>query len=87
MHADEKFQGVDEEMQELCQGILDKIIPRWLRPLETGGRQVQLHLILSDIWADNASWNIDTNMPYTMMQLFCMLTTNVSPDSEMGKGT
>jgi protein-ribulosamine 3-kinase len=63
MHAEEKSQGVDEEMQELCQGILNKVIPRLLRPLETGGRQIQPRLIHGDIWAGNASWNIDTNMP------------------------
>ena len=49
-------------MQELCQAFLDKVIPRLLRPLESGGRQIQPHLIHGDIWADNASWNIDTNM-------------------------
>ena len=36
-----KSQGADEEMQQLCQGVLDKVIPRLLRPLETGGRQIQ----------------------------------------------
>jgi protein-ribulosamine 3-kinase len=37
MDAEEKSQGVDKEMRELCQSILDKAIPRLLRPLETGG--------------------------------------------------
>ncbi|PQE15600.1 Fructosamine Ketosamine-3-kinase protein [Rutstroemia sp. NJR-2017a BBW] len=63
MHAEEKSQGVDKEMQELCQGVLDKVIPRLLRPLETGGRQIQPRLIHGDLWAGNTSWNIDTNMP------------------------
>ncbi|TVY87259.1 Ketosamine-3-kinase [Lachnellula willkommii] len=63
MRAEEKSQGVDEEMQELCRGVLDKVIPRLLRPLETGGRQIQPRLIHGDLWAGNASWNIDTNTP------------------------
>lgn len=63
MHAEEKSQGVDEEMRELCQGVLDKVIPRLLRPLETGGRHIQPRLIHGDLWAGNTSWNIDTNMP------------------------
>ena len=63
MHAEETSQGEDKEMQELCQGILDKVIPRLLRPLETGGRQIQPRLIHGDLWAGNTSWNIDTNMP------------------------
>ncbi|ESZ91086.1 hypothetical protein SBOR_8519 [Sclerotinia borealis F-4128] len=63
MYAEEKSQGVDKEMQELCQGILDKVIPRLLRPLETEGRQIQPRLIHGDLWAGNTSWNIDTNTP------------------------
>ncbi|KAL2036369.1 hypothetical protein N7G274_010916 [Stereocaulon virgatum] len=63
MLAEEKSQGSDEEMQQLCQGVLDKVIPRLLRPLETGGRQIQPRLIHGDIWAGNASTNIDTNFP------------------------
>lgn len=63
MLAEEKAQGADEEMQQLCQGMLSKVIPRLLRPLETGGRQIQPRLIHGDIWAGNASTNIDNNMP------------------------
>ncbi|TGO44378.1 hypothetical protein BCON_0531g00010 [Botryotinia convoluta] len=63
IHAEEKSEGIDKEMQELCQGILEKVISRLLRPLETGGRQIQPCLIHGDLWAGNTSWNIDTNMP------------------------
>jgi protein-ribulosamine 3-kinase len=63
MDAEEKSQGVDKEMRELCQSILDKVIPRLLRPLETGGRQKQPRLIHGELWPGNTSWNIDTNMP------------------------
>ncbi|OQE05100.1 hypothetical protein PENVUL_c027G07651 [Penicillium vulpinum] len=63
VQAEEKSQGPDEEMRELCNGIFDKVIPRLLRPLETGGRQIQPRLIHGDIWAGNASMNVDTNLP------------------------
>ncbi len=63
MLAEEKSQGSDEEMERLCQSLLDLVIPRLLRPLETGGRSIQPRLIHGDIWAGNASTNIDTNMP------------------------
>ena len=63
VHAEEVSQGADPEMQELCQGIFDIVIPRLLRPLETGGRSIQPRLIHGDIWAGNCSTNVDTNMP------------------------
>lgn len=63
VYAEEKSQGPDEEMQELCQAIFDKVIPRLLRPLETGGRTIQPCLIHGDLWAGNCSTSVDTNMP------------------------
>lgn len=63
MHAEEKSQGSDAEMQQLCQGIFDKVIPRLLRPMETGGRLIQPRLIHGDLWAGNTSTNIDSNLP------------------------
>ena len=63
MLAEEKSQGPDEEMQQLYKGVFDKVIPRLLRPLETGGRQIQPRLVHGDIWAGNTSTNIETNLP------------------------
>lgn len=63
MFAEEKYQGVDEKMRELCQGVLDKVLPHLLRPLETGGRQTQPCFIHGDFWAGNMWTNIDTNLP------------------------
>ena len=36
---EEKSQGYDEEVHELCRLTLEKVVPRLLRPLETGGRE------------------------------------------------
>lgn len=63
VYAEEISQGPDEEMRELCRGIFEKVIPRLLRPLETGGRTLQPRLIHGDIWAGNCSTNIETNRP------------------------
>ncbi|KAK6077787.1 hypothetical protein SCUP234_06545 [Seiridium cupressi] len=63
VYAEEKSQGPDNEMRELCQGLFDKVIPRLLRPLETGGRQIQPRLIHGDIWSGNTSTNVETNTP------------------------
>ena len=63
VYVEEKSQEPDEEMRELCQAIFDKVIPRLLRPLETGGRRLLPRLIHGDIWAGNCSTNVDTNQP------------------------
>lgn len=63
VYTEEKSQGPDEEMRELCNGLFEKVIPRLLRPLETGGRQIQPRLIHGDLWSGNTSTNIDTNTP------------------------
>lgn len=63
VYAEEQSQGPDEETRELCSGLFEKVIPRLLRPLETGGRQIRPRLIHGDLWSGNTSTNIDTNLP------------------------
>lgn len=63
VYTEEKSQGPDDEMRELCNGLFEKVIPRLLRPLETAGRQIQPRLIHGDLWSGNTSTNIDTNTP------------------------
>lgn len=60
VYAEEKSQGPDEEMTELCSGLFEKVIPRLLRPLETEGRQIKPRLIHGDLWSGNTSTNTDT---------------------------
>ncbi|MCJ1352958.1 MAG: hypothetical protein MMC33_002942 [Icmadophila ericetorum] len=60
---EEESQGPDEEMKQLSEALINKVIPRLLRPLETGGRQIQPRLVHGDIWDGNISTDIDTNMP------------------------
>ncbi|TVY68624.1 Protein-ribulosamine 3-kinase-like protein [Lachnellula suecica] len=60
---EEKAQGVDPEIQELEKAIMTKVLPRLLRPLETGGRSIQPRLIHGDIWDGNTSTNNATNLP------------------------
>lgn len=63
VYAEEKAQGPDAEMPTLCHGLFAKVIPRLLRPLETGGRQIQPRLIHGDLWAGNAATCADTRKP------------------------
>lgn len=60
---EERSQGPDEEVQQLCQETLLKVVPRLLRPLETGGRHIEPRLIHGDIWDGNTSTDVATNLP------------------------
>jgi protein-ribulosamine 3-kinase len=60
---EEESQGYDEEMAELRKGIVEKVIPRLLRPLETEGRKVIPRLVHGDLWDGNASVDVATNRP------------------------
>ncbi|KAL8940003.1 MAG: hypothetical protein Q9211_002482 [Gyalolechia sp. 1 TL-2023] len=60
---EEISQGPDKEVQQLCRETLSKVVPRLLRPLETGGRHIQPRLIHGNIWDGNTSTNVATNLP------------------------
>ncbi|KAK2788697.1 hypothetical protein FQN53_003206 [Emmonsiellopsis sp. PD_33] len=61
--AEEVSQGYDEEMAELRKGIMEKVIPRLLRPLETEGRKVTPRLVHGDLWDGNTSVDAETSLP------------------------
>ncbi|KAI1328104.1 Fructosamine kinase-domain-containing protein [Xylariaceae sp. FL0255] len=42
-------------METLVQVLFNRLIPRLLRPLETGGREIQPRLLHTDFWDGNAS--------------------------------
>ena len=63
MENEERSQGPDPEVQQLCGAVLKKVIPRLLRPLETGGRQIQPRLVHGDIWDGNVSTDVNTDAP------------------------
>ena len=63
MDNEEKSQGPDAEVQRLCWETLDKVVPRLLRPLETGGRCIQPRLVHGDIWDGNVATSLETGMP------------------------
>ncbi|KAL4733111.1 Fructosamine kinase-domain-containing protein [Aspergillus similis] len=61
--AEEEAQGPDEEMTELRRGIVETVIPRLLRPLETSGRKVIPRLVHGDLWDGNTSVDAATGLP------------------------
>ena len=60
---EEQTHGPDEEMQRLRDGLMTKLIPRLLRPLETEGRVLVPSLVHGDLWDGNASVDVETGRP------------------------
>lgn len=63
LQLEQEAQGRNEELLVLTQPFLEKVVPRLLRPLETGGRSIKPCLIHGDLWHGNASMDERTGMP------------------------
>ncbi len=63
LQEEEKSHGPDDELKVLTAAMFDKVIPRLLRPLETGGRQIKPCLIHSDLWPGNVKPDAETDEP------------------------
>lgn len=63
MSVVEASNGPDPEFKELLGHIIDKVIPRLLRPLETGGRQIKPSLIHGNLYSGNVSVDNTTGAP------------------------
>lgn len=61
LELEEMAHGTDPQLEILKKGLFDKVIPRLLRPLETGGRSIQPCLIHSDLWPGNIMTDVDTD--------------------------
>lgn len=60
---EQKAQGHNQEILDMVPAYLEKVVPRLLRPLQTGGRAIKPSLIHGDLWHGNASMDDDTNQP------------------------
>lgn len=63
LEEEERSHGPDEELKILTAAMFEKVIPRLLRPLETGGRQIKPCLVHSDLWPGNVKPNAITDEP------------------------
>lgn len=63
LELEEATQGPNEEITKLCVPLFEKVIPRLLRPLESGGSKIKPSLVHGDLWYGNASTDLDTDQP------------------------
>ena len=57
------IQGQDAELDDLAEKLITQVIPRLLRPLETGGRKIKPTLVHGDLWHGNVGVDIATDEP------------------------
>jgi len=55
--------GPWEEMESLKPDMLSKVIPRLIRPMETGGRSIKPSLVHGDLWCGNTAVDTRTDLP------------------------
>lgn len=60
---EQEIHGDNEEMKELFEKIVEKVIPRLLRPLETGGNEINPALVHGDLWDGNTTTDAVTGNP------------------------
>jgi fructosamine-3-kinase len=65
LQLEEEARGPSEELKELSVQLLEKVIPRLLRPLETGPNTLKPCLIHGDLWYGNTAIELDTGEPVT----------------------
>ena len=55
--------GPWQEMDNIKKDMFEKIIPRLLRPMETGGHSIKPSLLHGDLWCGNAAVDTQTGRP------------------------
>ncbi|RYP02925.1 hypothetical protein DL764_005502 [Monosporascus ibericus] len=63
LQLEQEVRGSDEEIQRLSGPFFERVVPRLLRPLGTGGHSIRPSLIHGDLWHGNASTDKDSGMP------------------------
>ncbi|KAL7626088.1 hypothetical protein AAE478_002858 [Parahypoxylon ruwenzoriense] len=63
LELEQETRGPNEEIRKIMTPFFEKVIPRLLRPLETGGRSIRPSLIHGDLWHGNATTDAETGAP------------------------
>ena len=79
LQLEEEARGSSEELKELSEQLLEKVIPRLLRPLETGPIALEPCLIHGDLWYGNTATELDTGSRLLSMHPHFGDITNASP--------
>jgi protein-ribulosamine 3-kinase len=58
---EQSVRGPDTDFDRVAEDFFKKVIPRLLRPLQSGGRSIKPTLVHGDIWHGNAQIDMDTN--------------------------
>ncbi|KAK7754392.1 hypothetical protein SLS62_003685 [Diatrype stigma] len=59
----QRERGEDPELVQIAEAFIEKIIPRLLRPLQTGGRNIKPALCHGDLWDGNIQIDVETQQP------------------------
>jgi protein-ribulosamine 3-kinase len=60
---EQAIQGHCDELKELSEKMYTKVIPRLLRPMESGGRSLKPTLVHGDLWHGNVGVDMETDRP------------------------
>ena len=60
---EQSIQGQNDELDQLTEQLCEKVIPRLLRPMETGGRRLKPALVHGDLWHGNVGVDVNTEQP------------------------
>ncbi|KAL8655999.1 MAG: hypothetical protein Q9210_000535 [Variospora velana] len=77
---EEKSHGPDDELKVLTNAVFDNVIPRLLRPLETGGRHIKPCLVHSDLWPGNVKPDAETDEPTIFDSRYDLLHSALFPN-------
>lgn len=72
--------GRSEELEALRIPLFEKVIPRLLRPLETGGRTLKPAFLHGDLWYGNSQFNFEPGET-TFLTYLRQLLTILQPSS------
>jgi protein-ribulosamine 3-kinase len=54
------IRGPNEELEQLTEELFEKVVPRLLRPLQSGGRTIKPTLCHGDLWQGNVEIDVNT---------------------------